>query len=80
MRHLLLVLNVHITLWSILNGAPVNFVELNEDGSPKTDVIASTDSVSEISLRIFKNNVIYFCPHDNKYKFEEYDLIFKQTI
>ena len=62
MRHLLLVLNVHITLWSILNGAPVNFVELNEDGSPKTDVKASTDSVSEISLRIFKNNVIFFSP------------------
>ena len=59
MRQLLLVLNVRISLWSILNGAPVNFVELNEDGSPKTDVKASTDSVSEISLRIFRNIVIF---------------------
>ena len=59
MRQLLLVLNVRISLWSILNGAPVNFVQLNEDGSPKTEVKASTDSVSEISLRIFRNIVIF---------------------
>ena len=53
MRYLLRVLNVHIILWSVLNGAPVNFVELNEDGSPKTSVTASAESISEISLRIF---------------------------
>ena len=53
MRYLLRVLNVLIILWNVLNGAPVNFVELNEDGSPKTSVTTSADSISEISLRIF---------------------------
>ena len=53
MRYLLRALNVHIILWSVLNGAPVSFVELNEDGSPKTSVTTSADSISEISLRIF---------------------------
>ena len=53
MKHFLLALNVHIVLWNILNGAPVNFVELDEDGSPKTSVTPISDSVSEISLRIF---------------------------
>ena len=81
MRQLLLVLNVHISLWSISNEAPVNFVELNEDGSPKTDVKASTDSVSEISLRILKNIVILiFIFPWNEHKFKECDSIFKQTM
>ena len=58
------VLSINIILWNISDGAPINLVELNEDGIPKTSVStlkSSRDSASEISLRIFlKNSSPYF--------------------